>query len=168
MGVNRDTVRGKATHGWNVPSNDVPATVLARPRHDTIGVMSTVTQVPPAPADVAARHFAMRLALETDAADVGSAVAGGAPDFTIVDVRSRADFAAGHVRGAVSLPHGEIDATTAGALPDGLLVVYCWGPGCNGAQRGAARLAAHGRVVKEMIGGYEYYSREGWPVVTTG
>jgi len=82
----------------------------------------------------------------------------------VVDVRSPAAFAAGHVPGATSLPHAGIDAETAAALPDGLVVVYCWGPGCNGAQRGGASLARHGRAVKEMLGGWEYYVREGWPV----
>ncbi len=68
------------------------------------------------------------------------------------------------VAGALHLHHSAIDADAAAALPDGLVVVYCWGPGCNGAQRGGARLAAHGRQVKEMLGGFEYYEREGWPV----
>ena len=117
-----------------------------------------------APPELAARHFADRLALETDAADVGAALAAGDPDFTLVDVRSRAAFAAGHLPGAVSLPYAEIDGAAAAALPPGLVVVYCWGPGCNAAQHGAARLAAHGRAVKEMLGGWEYYVREGWPV----
>ena len=123
--------------------------------------MSTVTATPAAsPAD-AARHFRTRLALETDAADVGSAVASGDVDFALLDVRSRAAYEAGHIPGAVSLPYAEIDAD---ALPAGLLVVYCWGPGCNAAHHGAARIAALGRPVKEMLGGWEYYVREGWPI----
>ena len=126
--------------------------------------MTAVTATPAAAPAEAARHFAARLAYETDAADVGGAVASGAPDFTVVDVRNREGFAAGHVAGAVSLPHREIDAAAAAALPDGLLVVYCWGPACNGAQHAGRRLAAAGREVKEMIGGWEYYVREGWPV----
>jgi rhodanese-related sulfurtransferase len=126
--------------------------------------MSAVTTTPAArPAD-AARHFAARLAHETDAADVGAAVAAGDLDFVLVDVRSRAAYAAGHIRGAIGLPHGEIDESTAAELPAGLIVVYCWGPGCNAAQHGARKLAARGRQVKEMIGGWEYYVREGWPL----
>ena len=126
--------------------------------------MSRVTAVPAAAPAEAARHFAARLAHETDAADVGDAVASGTVDFVLVDVRSRAAFAAGHLPGAISLPHAEIDADSAAALPEGLAVVYCWGPGCNAAQHGAARLASAGRAVKEMLGGFESYVREGHPV----
>jgi rhodanese-related sulfurtransferase len=123
--------------------------------------MSSVTAVPAAPSAEARRHFETRLALETDAADVGSAVAAGDLDFVLLDVRSRGAYAAGHIPGAISLPYAEIDAD---ALPDALLVVYCWGPGCNAAQHAGARIAALGRPVKEMLGGWEYYVREGWPV----
>ena len=126
--------------------------------------MSSVTTVPAAPAAEAARHFNARLALETDAADVGGAVAAGDVDFTLLDVRSRAAYAAGHVPGAVSLPYAEIDAAALYALGDAPLVVYCWGPGCNAAQHAGARIAALGRPLKEMLGGWEYYVREGWPV----
>lgn len=127
--------------------------------------MSRITAVPAASAAEALRHHEARLALETDAADVGAAVAAGESDeFTIVDVRSRAAYDAGHVPGAVSLPYAEIDSAKLDALGDDLIVVYCWGPGCNGAQNGAARIARLGRPVKEMLGGFEYYVREGWPV----
>jgi hypothetical protein len=45
------------------------------------------------------------------------------------------------------------------------VVVYCWGPGCNGAHKGALNFALLGYQVKEMIGGFEYWSREGYQVV---
>lgn len=131
----------------------------------TMAGMSRITALPAAPPADAARHFEARLALETDAADIGAAVAAGdTGDFVLVDVRSRAAFAAGHVPGAVSLPYAEIDAAALDALGDRLIVVYCWGPGCNAAQHGAARIARLGRPVKEMLGGFEYYVREGWAV----
>lgn len=126
--------------------------------------MSSVTAIPATDPAVARRYFEARLAAETDAADVGAALRDGSADFTVIDCRSRAAFAAGHIPGALSLPHAEISEATVAALPDGLLVTYCWGPGCNAATRGAARLAALGREVKEMIGGWEYFVREGWPV----
>jgi rhodanese-related sulfurtransferase len=95
-------------------------------------------------------YFARRLAHETDVADVAQALGDGT--FTVVDTRSEAAYAAGHVPGAIRITD---------ELPDGPLVVYCWGPGCNGATKAAARLSAEGREVKEMLGGFEYWQREG-------
>ena len=40
-------------------------------------------------------------------------------------------------------------------------MLYCWGPACNGASKAAARLAAQGYRVKEMLGGIEYWRKEG-------
>ena len=42
------------------------------------------------------------------------------------------------------------------------VVTYCWGPGCNGATRAALVLAELGFQVREMIGGVEYWIREGF------
>ena len=125
---------------------------------------SRVSQIAPAPAEAAHRHFAARLAVETDCADVAADLAEGLADYTVVDVRGPESYARGHVPGAVNAPSGSIDAEVAAALPDGLLVVYCWGPGCNGAHKAALALSAHGRQVKEMLGGMEYWIREGQPV----
>ncbi|MNI96727.1 hypothetical protein D3C73_1552420 [compost metagenome] len=42
--------------------------------------------------------------------------------------------------------------------------MYCWGPACNGASKACARLAAAGYRVKEMLGGIEYWRKEGGPL----
>lgn len=109
-------------------------------------------------------HFLQRLSVETDADDVASALAAGLGDFHVVDARSPAAYAAAHVPGAISLPYRLIREEAVAGLPAGLLVVYCWGPGCNAATNAAARLAALGRPVKEMLGGFEYWVREGHPL----
>ncbi|PFG41964.1 rhodanese-related sulfurtransferase [Isoptericola jiangsuensis] len=117
------------------------------------------------PATVAA-HFAARLAVETDVSDVHAAVAAGEA-FTLVDVRSAEAWDAGHLPGAVHLPGGKVRLRAAGLIdPDLPVVTYCWGPGCNGATRGALAFATLGYRVKEMLGGYEYWVREGFTVET--
>lgn len=126
--------------------------------------MTTTITAVPGDAAVAHEHFSRRLAVETDVADVAQALAAGAPDFRLIDARSDEAYAAGHVPGAISLPHARIDADAVAALPDGLLVAYCTGPSCNGASKAAAALAAHGRAVKEMLGGFDYWVRDGHPV----
>lgn len=108
-------------------------------------------------------HFAGKLACEADPADVAKAIAAGAADFTLVDCRPAGNYQKAHLPGAVSLPWQEITPETAAGLPAGLLVTYCWGPSCNAATKGAERLSRFGRPVKEMIGGIEYWIREGHP-----
>jgi rhodanese-related sulfurtransferase len=109
-------------------------------------------------------HFSARLRFETDCADVAADLEAGGTPYTVVDVRSPKAYAFGHVPGAINAPSPSIDAGVADSLPEGPLVVYCWGPGCNGAHKAAAALSGHGRVVKEMIGGFEYWAREGQPI----
>jgi rhodanese-related sulfurtransferase len=109
----------------------------------------------------ALEHFARRLEVETDVSDVAAELEAGEADYVLLDARSRASYDAGHLPGAVHLP--ELSAETVGALPDGLVVTYCWGPSCNGACKAALKLAQLGRPVKEMLGGYEYWTRDGHP-----
>jgi rhodanese-related sulfurtransferase len=125
--------------------------------------MSTsVTAVPAAPSALAREHFAAELTFETDCWDVHEALAKGA-DFVLLDVRSPAMFAQGHVPGAVSLPHGKIIESKMAAWPrETLFVTYCGGPHCNGAARGALRLAELGRPVKIMAGGVAGWLDEGF------
>ncbi|HEX6311530.1 MAG TPA: rhodanese-like domain-containing protein [Acidimicrobiia bacterium] len=127
-----------------------------------------VTAAPPAGPALAARHFQWRLEFETDPSDVHADLEAGVADFVVVDTRMPAAYAAGHVPGARNLPYPEIDDDAATALdPSTTIVVYCDGPGCNAATRGAAALAARGYRVKEMIGGLEYWRREGYAIETS-
>jgi rhodanese-related sulfurtransferase len=112
----------------------------------------------------AAAFFAAHLAFQTDVSDVQAALATGAPGFVLIDSRSTASWDQGHIPGAIHLPTGEL--ATADLDPDLPVVTYCWGPGCNGATRAALVLAERGFAVKEMIGGIEYWIREGFPVRT--
>lgn len=115
----------------------------------------------------AVAFFAARLAFQTDVADVGAALESGDPGFALVDTRSDAAWAQGRIPGAVHLPTAEIPERAGGLLDAGLPVVtYCWGPGCNGATRAALALTRLGYVVREMLGGVEYWTREGFAVET--
>jgi rhodanese-related sulfurtransferase len=125
--------------------------------------MSYVTDVPAADSATALAHFEASLRFETDCRDVHDALASGAPDFVLLDVRSPEQFAAGHVPGARNLPHRKIVAGKLADHPaDTLFVVYCAGPHCNGAARAAIRFARLGRPVKLMIGGVTGWLDEGF------
>jgi len=117
---------------------------------------------PPAEPDEAAAHFENLLRFETDCWDVSQALTNPDPGFVLLDVRSPQLYAAGHVPRAINLPHGKIhERGLAGYPAETLFVVYCSGPHCNGADRGAARLARLGHRVKKMIGGIEGWKDEG-------
>jgi len=117
---------------------------------------------------VAAAVFAQRLATQTDVSDVHAALTGSSePEFVLLDVRNEAAWSQGHIPGAVHLPHALIPGDTS-LRADVPVVAYCWGPGCNGATRAAHALAQRGLRVKEMLGGIEYWIREGFAVSTAG
>jgi rhodanese-related sulfurtransferase len=129
--------------------------------------MSNVLGVPPAVASDAIAHFAARLSFETDPSDVHADLEAGVVGLVVVDTRSSAAWDQGHLPAAIHLPTGEIAEHAVALIPAGSAVVtYCWGPGCNGATRAALAFAALGYPVKEMIGGYEYWVREGYPIQT--
>lgn len=128
---------------------------------------SAVAAIAPAPSATAAAHFAGLLAFEADCYDVHEASVTGKKDFVLLDVRSPEAYAAGHVPGAVNLPHGRIvERNLAEFADDTLFVTYCNGPHCNGADRGALRLAELGRPVKKMIGGITGWIDEGFSLTT--
>ena len=123
---------------------------------------SLVLEVAPAEPQEASRHFASKLSVETDPSNVMLDLQRGQTGFIVVDVRSADDFAECHVEGAISFPYRQINAETVTRLPtDKLIVVYCWGPGCNASTKAALRLSSLGYRVKEMIGGLEYWKRDG-------
>ncbi|SRR6266567_5656287 len=131
-----------------------------------VAKQSHVLGIPAAPCAAAQAFFANKLRYETDPADVYTDMRNGVADFVLLDIRSPEAYARSHVPGAVNLPQAMINAeTTAHLAPDTVIVVYCWGPGCNGATRAAIKLSALGFLVKEMIGGIEYWEdRERYPV----
>ncbi|WP_375404982.1 rhodanese-like domain-containing protein [uncultured Amnibacterium sp.] len=114
----------------------------------------------------AVAHFAARLRFETDPSDVRAAQVAGEP-FVLVDSRGDAAWAQGRAVGAVHLPAARIAAEAATTIPPGIpVVVYCWGPGCNGGTKAALAFAEAGYSVRELLGGFEYWAREGLPVET--
>jgi rhodanese-related sulfurtransferase len=128
---------------------------------------SAALRVPPAAAADAVSFFSSRLAFQADVSDVRASLASGQPGFVLLDSRGEQAWRQGHIPGALHLPTADIPARAGGLLDITFPVItYCWGPGCDGATRAALALARLGYQVKEMIGGIEYWIREGFPVQT--
>jgi rhodanese-related sulfurtransferase len=133
----------------------------------TATATNAVTEVAVASASETKAHFGSLLRFETDCWDVHEAMQSPDPGFILLDVRSPDLFDAGHLPGAVSLPHRRINERNLAAFGDvSLFVVYCAGPHCNGADKAALRIAGLGRPVKKMIGGVEGWKDEGFDLAT--
>lgn len=127
-----------------------------------------VTAIAAAASPDADAHFSRLLQFETDCWDVHATLDTQHDSFVLLDVRGPEAYAAGHVRGALNLPHARISARALESFPpDTLFVVYCNGPHCNGADRAALALARLGRPVKKMIGGITGWLDEGFALERT-
>ncbi|QPZ37952.1 rhodanese-like domain-containing protein [Paramicrobacterium chengjingii] len=110
-------------------------------------------------------HVEARLAYEIDVVAARAAQERGA---VLVDTRKQASWDHGHVTGALHLPTSDLDRDLGGMSADRTLIVYGWGPGCNGETYTAKVLLERGYDVREMIGGYEYWGRNGFPIEGVG
>ncbi|MFE1464569.1 rhodanese-like domain-containing protein [Streptomyces nigra] len=133
-----------------------------------VAAVNPVLRVAPAAPAEAAAHFRASLAFHADVSDVAAGLAAGTDlGFVVLDSRSTAAWDQGHIPGAVHLPTALIPEQAGDLLDRSVPVVtYCWGPGCNGATRAALALAELGYQVKEMLGGFEYWVREGFAYET--
>jgi rhodanese-related sulfurtransferase len=89
------------------------------------------------------------------------------PPPLVVDVRPAAEFLAGHVPGAVSVPPDEVAALAdrVRRLPaDGDVVAYCRGPFCVYAGDAVRVLRQQGRRAARLEDGFPEWRRAGLPV----
>lgn len=76
-------------------------------------------------------------------------------DVVLVDVRPHEEFEAGHIKGAKSVPLGELEDRLAELPADREIVAYCRGPFCAYAHEAVRRLQASGRSARRL--------EDGWP-----
>ena len=107
-------------------------------------------------------HYQRRLAYEMDSADLQEGLAKGEP-IVVVDGRSASAYTEEHIPDAVSLPHRQISADSITTLDKSkLYVCYCVGIGCNASTKTALKLATLGFQVRELIGGLDWWKRDGY------
>jgi rhodanese-related sulfurtransferase len=108
-------------------------------------------------------HYRRKLEYEIDPWDLAQALERG-ERLLVIDARSPEAHGREHIPGAVNLPHRTMDeGTTAGLDRSALLVCYCDGIGCNASTKGALRFTELGFRVKELIGGLDWWKRDGFP-----
>lgn len=87
-------------------------------------------------------------------------------DVVVLDVRPEAEYAAGHVRGALSVPIAEIERRLSTLPRDRQVVAYCRGPFCVYADDAVRELRRHGYRAARLDDGYPEWARAGLPVET--
>ena len=110
----------------------------------------------------ARRFFARKLEFTTGPVELNHWLMEGA-NIHVVDVRLPADYAKGHIPGAVHLPQEKWDKP-AGLKKDHISVVYCYSQVCHLAAAAACRLAEKGYPVMELEGGFETWRNYGLPI----
>lgn len=112
------------------------------------------------------KHYQNKLAFEIDSWDLKVALE-GKESVIVIDARSSEAYEAGHIPGAVSIPHRQMNQQTTAHLDRSALVVtYCDGVGCNASTKGALAMSKLGFRVKELMGGLDWWKRDGHPTST--
>ena len=112
------------------------------------------------------QHYADKLKYETDSWDLNEAIQND-ERVVVIDARSPEAFAEAHIPGAISFPHRTMNEdSTANLDRDALYVTYCDGIGCNASTKGALNMARLGFRVKELMGGLDWWKRDGYPTAT--
>jgi rhodanese-related sulfurtransferase/DNA-binding HxlR family transcriptional regulator len=82
----------------------------------------------------------------------------------ILDVRPPAEYAAGHIPGARSVPPDEIQRLHEALPTDAEIVAYCRGPYCVYADEAVRELNRHGFRARRLEDGFPEWRRAGLPV----
>ena len=106
--------------------------------------------------------YEAKLAWEIDSWDLFDSLNRGLK-IIVIDARSNEAYQLEHIPGSINIPHRTMSAeTTHGLDMETKYVTYCDGIGCNASTKGAYNLVKLGFNVKELIGGLEWWKRDGY------
>jgi rhodanese-related sulfurtransferase len=85
---------------------------------------------------------------------------------TLIDVRPRDEYLAGHIPGALSMPLGDLETQLASLATSRDIVAYCRGPYCVMALDAVAILRRKGFRAHRMEHGVPEWRAQGWRIAT--
>lgn len=107
-------------------------------------------------------YYEDKLKFEIDSWDLYESLNNGT-HIIVIDARSEEVFNIQHIPSAISIPHRTMsEATTKHLDKKALYVTYCDGIGCNASTKGALNMARLGFNVKELLGGLDWWLRDGY------
>lgn len=106
--------------------------------------------------------YQQKLEFEIDSWDLYESINRG-DNITVIDARSSESYNIEHIPNSINLPHREMSVEKLNGLDKSkLYVTYCDGIGCNASTKGAFNMAKLGFKVKELIGGLDWWKRDGY------
>ena len=111
------------------------------------------------------KFYEAKLNFEIDSWDLYESINRG-DNIIVIDARKTQAFKTEHIPNAISLPHREMNVeSTKNMNKDSIYVTYCDGIGCNASTKGALNLAKLGFNVKELLGGLDWWKRDGYETI---
>ncbi len=108
--------------------------------------------------------YEAKLTFETDAWDLPEDLKKGLP-LVVVDARAHTAYEKEHIPSAINFPHRTMDGESTKHLDKSkTYVTYCDGIGCNASTKAALKLAKLGFTVKELLGGLDWWKRDGYEI----
>ena len=108
------------------------------------------------------QFYEAKLTYEIDSWDLYESLQ-NSDKFIVIDTRSPEAYVREHIPGAINLPHRSMDMENTHTLDRAVLYVcYCDGIGCNASTKGALKLAKLGFKVRELLGGLDWWKRDGY------
>jgi rhodanese-related sulfurtransferase len=112
-------------------------------------------------------YYEQKLKFELDSWDLAEAIKKGEKVIAL-DTRVTSLFEMEHIPGAINIPHRTMNQESTSQLDkEFLYVTYCNGIGCNGSTKGALNMVRLGFRVKELIGGLDWWKRDGHETIGT-
>ena len=109
------------------------------------------------------QFYEEKLRYEIDSWDLNVALKEG-DKLIVLDTRSAEAYETEHISGAHHFPHGTMFSETTSHLDKSFTyVTYCDGIGCNASTKGALNMTRLGFIVQELLGGIEWWRRDGYP-----
>ena len=106
--------------------------------------------------------YKAKLDYEIDSWDLNDSLTRG-EDIKVIDARSNEAYQAERIPNSINLPHRSMSSESTSDLDKNTLcVTYCDGIGCNASTKGAYNMAKLGFKVKELMGGLDWWKRDGY------
>jgi GMP synthase (glutamine-hydrolysing) len=107
-------------------------------------------------------HYERKLFYEIDSSDLFTELTNQG-NIVVIDTRSTEAYDKEHISSAINIPHRTMTAKNTEKLNKlTTYVTYCDGIGCNASTKGALKMLKLGFRVKELIGGLDWWIRDGY------